>query len=222
MAVPTDMTLRTLNGKFALTAHETPQQGFPYLIRMAAAKSNVNLTFTSLPGDSTDGPSRIKIATLISAAGLSLGKERTEERSIDGSLFEDSEGPLGPITGRFWWSSLGDLSLEFDAAPKVAATAELDFLKGLGGKDAEPKEFTESKFRSKGTDTGAAAGDEVIRLQVHAKKSGAQADHSWGFETGIGEGKDKEARRYTRRILVRKDGKTEMARLVYDYLGPSA
>jgi len=47
-----------------------------------------------------------------------------------------------------------------------------------------------------------ADGEELIFFQI------------WGFEMVNGE------RRYTRRVAVAKDGKYELARFVYDFIGP--
>ncbi|PVH72655.1 hypothetical protein DL98DRAFT_520385 [Cadophora sp. DSE1049] len=234
MAVPSDMTLRTLNGKFTINKTYSDSvdkmmalQGFPYLIRMAARTASIELSFTSnaMP-ESPNGASKIKIATSVSAAGMSLGKEKIDERNIDGVPWEENDGSLGPIVGRAWWCRLDDLSLDYEGGKGAGRNEGLDFLRGFDGVGTEDRDLTEWKWRLKaddevGVENMVDVGDEVIRLQIEAKMSGALADHVWGFESGIGEGDEKGNRRYTRRMLARKGGKLEMARLVYDYLGPN-
>ncbi|KAH7393584.1 hypothetical protein BKA64DRAFT_724682 [Cadophora sp. MPI-SDFR-AT-0126] len=233
MAVPPDMTLRTLNGKFTINKTYSDSvdkmmalQGFPYLIRMAARTASIELSFTSIPiPESPSGASKIKIATSVSAVGMSLGKEKVDERNIDGEPWEENDGALGPIVGRAWWCKLDELALEFEGGKSEGKSEGLDFLRGFGGVGSEDRDLTDSKWRLKagdeaGVETVVDGGDEVIRLQIEAKKSGALADHVWGFESGFGEGEEKGKRRYLRRMLARKGGKIEMARLVYDYLGP--
>ncbi|KAJ5037472.1 uncharacterized protein L3040_007646 [Drepanopeziza brunnea f. sp. 'multigermtubi'] len=231
MAVPQDMTLRTLNGKFTVNRTYSDSldklmalQGFPYLIRMAARTASLTLSLTSIPvSDSPSGPSKIKIETAISAAGMSVGKGKVEERSIDGVPWEDVDGNMGPIVGRAWWCPVSDISLNFVVDPDATAlpsSPELSFLRGFDGKDTGDKDLKDSKWCLKEGGEGVQAGDEIVRYQIEAKKSGAFSDHSWGFETGFGEGDEKKQRRYTRRVLARKGGKFEMARMVYDYLGP--
>ncbi|KAK0099627.1 hypothetical protein ONS95_013476 [Cadophora gregata] len=236
MAVPPEMTLRTLNGKFTINKTYSDSvdkmmalQGFPYLMRMAARTATIELTFTSIPvpeAQSPTGPSKLKIATLLSAVGMSLGKEKVDERHIDGVAWEEDDGALGLVVGRAWWCPLGELSLDFEGGKDEGKSEGLEFLKGFDGVVKEGRDLGESKWRLKagdgeGIEKVVDGGDEVIRLQVEAKKSGALADHVWGFETGFGEGEEKEKRRYTRRMLARKGDKVEMAKLVYDYLGPS-
>lgn len=204
----------------SVSAHAIPQQGFPYLIRMAAKSANQTLGFTSSEiAGATDGSSHLKVSTLISAGGMTLGKEKIDERDINGTEFEELDGAIGAVVGRLWWSPLSDLALDFNAAEKTSS-AELNFLKGFDGLDAGEKAIETSAWRLKDGE-GVDGSEEVIRQQILAKKSGAVADHVWGFETGFGEGEEKALRRYTRRVLARKDGKVETVKLVYDYLGPN-
>lgn len=236
MAVPSGMTLRTLNGRFTINRMYSDSvdkmmalQGFPYLVRMAARTASIELNFTSIAIPEPETPNRaskIRIATSVSAAGMSLGKQKVDERNIDGVPWEENDGSLGPIVGRAWWCPLDELSLGFEGGKDEGKPEGLEFLKGFDGANEKDGDLGESRWQLKsgdGSGDGKAVegGDEVIRLQIEAKKSGALADHVWGFESGFGEGEEKGERRYTRRMLARKGGKIEMARLVYEYLGPS-
>ena len=203
------------------------QQGFPYLVRMAARTASIELNFTSiaLPEPETSNrASKIKIATSVSAVGMSLGKQKVDERNIDAVPWEENDGSLGPIVGRAWWCPLSELSLDFEGGKDEGNPEGLEFLKGFDGMNGKDGNLGESRWQLKpGDESGDTkmvdVEEEVLRLQIEAKKSGALADHVWGFESGFGEGEEKGKRRYTRRMLARKGGKIEMARLVYDYLG---
>jgi hypothetical protein len=60
---------------------------------------------------------------------------------------------------------------------------------------------------------GFAVDEEAVFMQsfVRNQESGWTAEQVWGFEIVEGE------RRHTRRVVVTKDGKVEMARLVYSF-----
>lgn len=194
---------------------------------MAARTASIELNFTSIALPESESPNRaskIKIATSVSAAGMSLGKQKVDERNIDGVPWEENDGSLGPIVGRAWWCPLSELSLDFEGGKDEGNPEGLEFLKGFDAANGKDGNLGESRWELKpGDESGDAkmvdVEEEVLRLQIEAKKSGALADHVWGFESGFGEGEEKGKRRYTRRMLARKGGKIEMARLVYDYLG---
>merc|ERR1712169_132908 len=102
MAVPSGMTLRTLNGRFTINRMYSDSvdkmmalQGFPYLVRMAARTASIELNFTSIAIPEPETPNRaskIRIATSVSAAGMSLGKQKVDERNIDGVPWEENDG----------------------------------------------------------------------------------------------------------------------------------
>merc|ERR1711964_569484 len=67
MAVPSGMTLRTLNGRFTINRMYSDSvdkmmalQGFPYLVRMAARTASIELNFTSIAIPEPETPNRVK------------------------------------------------------------------------------------------------------------------------------------------------------------------
>lgn len=56
-------------------------------------------------------------------------------------------------------------------------------------------------------------GKSQVHVFLESKKKGWTGDTVWGFEVVDGK------RHYTRRLFFRKGSRSEMARLVYDYVG---
>lgn len=126
------------------------------------------------------------------ASGLSTTQEN---RTLDWSERDHTDRIFGSVRGKSRMFNTGEYQMEGPGSPEDATFLQAEKLKD--GK-------TDSKFLD----------DEHVQSWVKSVDGGNWiAEQNWGFEEINGE------RRYTRRVVVWKNGKQQRARLVYDYKG---
>lgn len=126
------------------------------------------------------------------ASGLSTTQEN---RTLDWNERDHTDRIFGHVQGRSRMFKTGEYQMEGPGSPEDAV-----FLRAEKLKDGK----TDSTFLD----------NEHVQSWVKSVDGGNWiAEQIWGFEEVDGE------RRYTRRVLVWKNGKKQQARLVYDYKG---
>jgi hypothetical protein len=155
----------------------------------------VRLSITSFTRPE-DGVTCIEITSVVSS-GLPGGSS-TEKSALDWSTWEKRDILLGHIKGKMGWSTAAELTENDDAR-------SARFLRGMMLKDGCENDGL--------CDEEAGEERRHIRMLLESCRDGWVGEHVWGFEMVEGQ------RRYTRRIVVRKGDRVEMARLVYDYIG---
>jgi hypothetical protein len=140
-----------------------------------------------------DGVLHVDITSV--ASGLSTTQEN---RTLDWQEREHSDRIFGKCRGRSRMFKKGEYKMEGPGSAEDAT-----FLRAEKLQDGH----TDSRFLD----------DEHVQSFVTNidHPNNWQAEMVWGFEEVKGE------RRYTRRILVWKDGKFQRGRVVYDYKGPA-
>jgi hypothetical protein len=128
-----------------------------------------------------------------------LGGGSKDNCVLDWMPMEKSDVLFGQVTWKMGWTTAAELA-------EIGDTLESKFLRGLILQD--------------GSENKGVLGDEPpeerkhIRLMVESSRGGWTGQVVWGFELIDGE------RHYARRLTATKGDRVEMARLVYDYLGP--
>jgi len=126
------------------------------------------------------------------ASGLSTTQEN---RTLDWAERDHADRIFGKVQGRSRLFKTGEYQMEGPGSPEDAA-----FLRAEKLKDGQ----TDSRFLD----------NEHVQSWVKNVDGGDWiAEQVWGFEEVNGE------RRYTRRVIVWKNGQEQRARLVYDYKG---
>lgn len=127
------------------------------------------------------------------ASGLSTTQEN---RTLDWTERDHADRIFGKVKGKSRWWKTGAFERLTPGGEQLAV-----FLRAEKLKDGK----TDSKFLD----------DEHIQSWAKNVDSGGgwSAEQNWGFEEIDGK------RYYTRRIVVEKEGKVQMARLVYNYTG---
>ncbi|MCJ1358360.1 MAG: hypothetical protein MMC33_008359 [Icmadophila ericetorum] len=206
MACPADMTLANLSGKFVMNRKLSDPldplfvlQGVPWLLRKAAPLATVTLSInTSI--QPTDGVTILNIS-IVSTGGFGA---QSETRSVDGSPFEQENKLIGAVKGRCQWVTSEEVGRSGDGK-------DVQFLRGIlfyDGKKCEEGEGWEEEQDG--------SGGQRVHFALESVGKGWVAEQVGGIERVEGE------RMYVRRWVVRKGGKVEMARMVYDYVGKVA
>lgn len=126
------------------------------------------------------------------ASGLSTTQE---DRTLDWAERDHADRIFGKVQGRSRLFKTGEYQMEGPGSPDDAT-----FLRAEKLKDGQ----TDSRFLD----------NEHVQSWVKNVDGGDWiAEQVWGFEEVKGE------RRYTRRVIVWKNGQEQRARLVYDYKG---
>lgn len=74
-------------------------------------------------------------------------------------------------------------------------------------------ELTEEVLREGIQESGGTGEEKYMRILIESSREGMTGEHVWSFEEVDG------ARRYVRRLAVRKGEKVVVAKIVYDYTG---
>lgn len=127
------------------------------------------------------------------ASGLSTTQE---DRTLDWTERDHADRIFGKVKGKSRWWKTGGFEKLTPGGEELAV-----FLRAEKLKDGT----TDSKFLD----------DEHVQSWAKNVDSGGgwTAEQSWGFEEIDGK------RYYTRRVVVEKEGKVQLARLVYNYTG---
>jgi len=233
MAAPDDMTMENINGKWLLNKTLSDSidgtlalQSVPILFRQLSKVAVLESEITTEPepissddssdiASSTSSSIRLTITSTLSSVGywafyslraLGITPSTIESRLLDGQEFEKEDRVVGTVVGRMWLCGIDD-ELDF-AFSDHFEQEDVTFLKGISGVKAE---------------------DKILRMSLWSKDQESpmawRAEHLWGFED-VEEGstettEESSARRYARRIVVKKGEEVERARMVYDFLGMS-
>ncbi|KAJ5295985.1 hypothetical protein PENANT_c001G01202 [Penicillium antarcticum] len=210
MAAPADVTIKNLSGEWVMDATlSNPTdpilalQGMGWIMRKGLSYATVTLYVHSYPDTETPSIPHIDIQQVITG-GIQGTKE---SRTLDWTEREHTDNIFGTLHGR---SRLLDGKSE-DGTLRPAL--EVQTLVGEAEADAKIGKFLRGEILVDGSKSEGFSGETgegaFVQSFVRNDKAGWCAEQVWGFEVVEGE------RRHTRRVVVSKDGKLEMARLVY-------
>ncbi|KAL2005636.1 hypothetical protein VTN00DRAFT_10129 [Thermoascus crustaceus] len=231
MAAPADVTVQDLNGTWVMDKTlSTPTdpilklQGISWITRKAISYATITLSISEYAeaDPAADNKPIVHIDVEQTATGGIRGT--TEKRVLSWVEREHSDHIFGNCVGqsRFVRGSKdenGKVRPDVDVQTKIG---------GNGVDDNTVRRFLRGEILPDGTETEgflveeAKEGDGVelgegegiwVQSWVKNKDVGWTAEQVWGFETINGE------RRYTRRVVVAKDGQYQLGRLVYTFLG---
>ncbi|KAI1390084.1 uncharacterized protein F4822DRAFT_400838 [Hypoxylon trugodes] len=209
MAAPTTKTIGDLNGRWVLnkTLSDNVEpalaiQGISWLVRKAISNTTVTLHVKQYkgaptpPSTSSELVSRVDIEQ-VATAGV---KGTTENRCLDFEAREHSDWLFGRVAGRSKFISI-------------------DELRALVGEEGEARKerWVEDDFVAKGwlegdAEKGGPNGETHIVNHAQSLDNGWTALQVWGFQEVGGE------RRYTRNVVVAKEGKFYAFKMVYDWV----
>jgi hypothetical protein len=223
MAAPADITIKNLNGEWTLDKSVSNDadpvlalQGMSWLTRKAIGLATLTLKVHQYPDSANPTVINIDIDQ-IATGGI---KGTSEKRITDWTARPHTDHIFGNVEGqsrvvRGTTGADGKVRPNLDVSTKVGNDAD----------DAKVGRFLRGEILADGSETegflvealGEEYGDgEGLYIQnfVVNKDAGYgwTAEQVWGFEIVQGE------RRYTRRIVVAKDGKYQMIRFVYSFL----
>ncbi|EAW10712.1 uncharacterized protein ACLA_051840 [Aspergillus clavatus NRRL 1] len=222
MAAPAEVTIKNLSGEWMMeksisdpTDPVLSLQGVGWVTRKAIGLASVTLKVTSY-ADAQDAKVLHVDIDQIVTGGL---KGTSEKRQTDWTDREHTDHIFGRLQGRsrLLRGSKGDDS---KVRPDVEVYTKID--------DAKVKQFLRGEILADGSASEGFLVDNVgeeygegeglwLQSWVVNQDSGYgwTAEQIWGFETINGK------RYHTRRVVVAKDGKYQMARLVYDFVKKS-
>ncbi|KAJ5217194.1 hypothetical protein N7468_010202 [Penicillium chermesinum] len=221
MAAPADATIKNLNGKWVMDSTLSDPsdsilalQGMSWFLRKALPYATVTLYVKEYPDSSDPKVYHIDVDQVITG-GITGTKEA---RTLDWQERDHKDAIFGTVKGRSRF-------LRARKEDGVARPAVEFCTKAGGEEDARLQKFLRGETLIDGSASQGfeidAVGDEFgegegLFLQnfVDNEESKWTAEQIWGFEIINGE------RRHTRRVAVTKNGKVEIARLVYSYEGP--
>jgi len=196
MAAPPEITCTNLSGKFVMNKSLSDDID-PMLILQGLSwftRTAIRLATVvlTIKEYKQDNVYHIDITSV--ASGLSTTQEN---RTLDWEEREHSDRIFGKCRGRSRLWKKGEYKMEGPGSAEDAT-----FLRAEKLKDGQ----TDSKF----------VDDQHVQSWVKNidTPDSWQAEMNWGFEEINGE------RRYTRRVIVWKQGELQRVRLVYDYNGP--
>ncbi|KIW15424.1 hypothetical protein PV08_05470 [Exophiala spinifera] len=197
MAAPPEITCTNLSGKFVMNKALSDDFDSVLALQGVSWLTRKAIGFATvvltIKEYSEDSIYHIDITSV--ASGLSTTQEN---RTLDWSERDHTDRIFGHVRGKSRMFKTGEYQMEGPGSPEDAAFLQAEKLKD--GK-------TDSTFLD----------NEHVQSWVKSVDGGNWiAEQIWGFEEVDGQ------RRYTRRVLVWKDGKEQRARLVYDYKGQAA
>ena len=176
-----------------------------WLLRKTLSYATVTLYVHSYPDSDTPTTYHIDIQQVITG-GIQGTKE---SRTLDWTERDHTDNIFGTLHGR---SRLLDGKSE-DGALRPALEVQTSV--GEAEADAKVVKFLRGEILVDGSKSEGFSGEdgEGVFMQsfVRNDSAGWTAEQVWGFEVVGGE------RRHARRVVVTKDGKVEMARLVYSF-----
>ncbi|KAJ5769940.1 uncharacterized protein N7511_001991 [Penicillium nucicola] len=212
MAAPADITIKNLSGEWVMdstlsnpTDPILALQGMGWLLRKTLGYATVTLYIHSYPDTETPTIHHVDIQQVVTG-----GIQGTKEcRVTDWTERDHTDNIFGTLHGR---SRLLEGKSEEGA---LRPTLEVQTVVGEAEADAKNGKFLRGEVLVDGSKSEGFSGEdgEGVFLQsfVRNDEAGWTAEQVWGFELVEGE------RRHTRRVVVTKDGKVEMARLVYSF-----
>lgn len=221
MATPTNKTIKNLNGSWTMdkslsspTENIFKLQGLGWVLRKAIGVATITLHIHAYPDTEDSKILHVNIDQTVTG-GL---KGTTEIRVTDGKERDHKDHIFGSNKGESYLirAAKGDdgkTRPKFQVRSKVGNEADdakvAKFLRGEILADGSPSEgfLVDDEGEEYGEGEGLYLQSWVVNLD-----SGWTAEQIWGFEIVNGE------RRYARRVAVVKDGKYELARLVYSYV----
>ncbi|KFY81291.1 hypothetical protein V500_11552 [Pseudogymnoascus sp. VKM F-4518 (FW-2643)] len=222
MAAPPDVTLENLNGIWTLDKSMSSDtnpvlalQGVNWVIRKAVAIATVTLDITEYqePNPGTLKPVvRIEIVQS-NSSGL---PGTTEKRVLDWSENLQEDHLFGKCIAqtrliRGIKQEDGNIVPNIDIQTQIEDEAIAKFLRGeILDQDRTSEGFLVEAPRE--DDAGEGEG-LWVQLFVRNQVNGWTAEQVWGFETIENE------RRFVRRLVVAKEGKYQVARIVYKFVG---
>lgn len=223
MAAPADITIKNLNGEWTMDKSVSNDadpvltlQGVGWVTRKAISYATITLKVHQYPDSENANVNHVDIDQILTG-GV---KGTSESRITDWTSRPHSDHIFGNVEGqsRVVRGSKGEDG-------KVRPNLEICTKVGKDEDDAKVKRFLRGEILADGSETegflvedlGEEYGDgEGLWIQSFVVNQdsgyGWTAEQVWGFETVEGE------RRYTRRVVVAKDGKYHMIRLVYSFL----
>ncbi|OAX77965.1 methylmalonate-semialdehyde dehydrogenase (acylating) [Emergomyces africanus] len=164
-------------------------QGMSWLTRKAIGLATVTLKISQKPNDA--GIVQMDIDQLLTG-GV---KGTAEHRLLDWSERPHKDHIFGSVIGQSRFLKAGDASAD---GGRRRPNVEVQTKTGDEAEDAAVAKFLRGRF---------------WRMSwVRSQESGWTGEQIWGFEKIDGE------RRYTRRVVVAKDGQVEKVRLVYTFV----
>ncbi|RAL17179.1 uncharacterized protein BO97DRAFT_358764 [Aspergillus homomorphus CBS 101889] len=220
MAAPAEVTIKNLSGEWTMnkslsnpTDAILALQGMSWLTRKALNLATITLHIDTYPDPEDSTITHINIDQTLTG-GI---KGTSEHRISDGQKREHTDHIFGHVQGQsryFRGSSSSDGKVRPNFAfltksddPKVAQFLNGEIL--ADGKPAEGFVVENGLGEELGEGEGLWFGSFVESLD-----NGWTAEQIWGFEMIDGQ------RYYTRRVVVAKEAKYELARFVYSYAGP--
>ncbi|WEW57671.1 hypothetical protein PRK78_003138 [Emydomyces testavorans] len=201
MAAPAEVTIQNLNGRWVM-------QGISWLVRKTIGLATVTLHVKQYTDDA--GNVHIDIAQTLTGGIPGTNEERIltwEKRDHTDHVFGNVVGQSRYVRGTT--GADGKVRPEVDVQTKTGDEKEQEAVtKFLKGEILADRSATEGFVVGEGEDFW-------VQNWVESVNDGWTAEQIWGFENVDG------ARRYTRRVVARNNGKIVMARLVYDFVGPA-
>jgi hypothetical protein len=191
MAAPTSVSLSRLDGKYVL--NKTLSDSVDSLLALQGIswpiRKAASIATPKISIKSETWDDGVICIEITSAVSGMPGGGSTEKCQLDWSEWEKKDPIIGNYKGKMGLYSFAELP-------------ENDFLRGRVVKDG-------------GEGLGWSDGEDAkyIGIVLQSSKNGWTGEHIWGFEI------INQERRYTRRMLIKKGEKVELARLVYDYIG---
>ncbi|KAA8649898.1 hypothetical protein EYZ11_001153 [Aspergillus tanneri] len=217
MAAPADITIKNLSGEWTMdktisnpTEPILALQGMGFLTRKALNLATITLHVHQYP-DAEDSKVRHLDIDQIVTGGI---KGTSERRITDWTKREHEDHIFGKVVGQSRFLR-GIAGADGKVRPNVDFQTETT--------DEKVKKFLRGEILVDGSETegflveeqGEEYGEgQGLWLQnfVRNEESGWTAEQIWGFETVNGQ------RYYTRRVVVAKGDKVEMARFVYTFI----
>ncbi|KAK1142531.1 hypothetical protein N8T08_007505 [Aspergillus melleus] len=217
MAAPADITIKNLSGEWTMDKNVSDPtepllvlQGMGWMLRKALNMATITLQVHS-HADSTD-PKLLQVdIDQVVTGGI---KGTSEHRTTDWTKREHEDHIFGRVEGqsRLFRGVKGE---DGKVRPNVDIQTKTD--------DETVKKFLRGEVLADGSTTEGflvdAEGEEYgegeglwLQSFVNNLNNGWTAEQIWGFENVNGE------RYYTRRVVVSKDGKSELARFVYTFI----
>ncbi|KAJ5823517.1 hypothetical protein N7447_005857 [Penicillium robsamsonii] len=213
MAAPADVTIQNLSGKWEMdSTHSNPTdpllslQGMGWVMRKALSYATVTI-YVNQYADAEDPTLTHVDAQQVITGGIQGTKE---ERKLDWEEREHVDHIFGKLKGRSRHIA-GAKSADGAVRPVI----EIQTKTGSAEADAKVQKFLAGETLIDGSKSEGFLAEEGDAAFLHTwvvnEENKWTAEQVWGFEIVDGE------RRHTRRIVVSKDGKVALGRLVYAF-----
>ncbi|OJD19634.1 hypothetical protein AJ78_00365 [Emergomyces pasteurianus Ep9510] len=180
-----------------------------WLTRKAIGLATVTLKISQKKNDA--GTVQMDIDQLLTG-GI---KGTAEHRSLDWSERPHKDHIFGEVIGQSRFIKAGEAGADGRRRPNVDVQTKT----GNEAEDAAVAKFLRGEILANGDLTDGFVVDEAnedfLQSWVRSQESGWTGEQIWGFEIIDG------VRRYTRRVVVAKDGNVEKVRLVYTFVDRS-